>query len=70
MSSEQPFTRSLSGVAIPDDVAEVTIRAHDRVHGFGDPELKTPYRDHRLLDPEQKSASARVARSSELRTGG
>lgn len=32
---EQPFTRSLSGVAIPDDVDTVTIRAGDSVHGFG-----------------------------------
>jgi hypothetical protein len=31
----QPFTRSLTGVRIPDDVAEVTIRAHDSVHGHG-----------------------------------
>jgi hypothetical protein len=30
---EQPFTRSLSGVEIPDDVSEVIIRAHDSVHG-------------------------------------
>ena len=33
---EQPFTRSLSGVEIPDDVAEVVIRAHDNVDGYGD----------------------------------
>ena len=32
---EQPFTRSLSGVAIPDAVSVVTIRAHDSVHGYG-----------------------------------
>jgi hypothetical protein len=32
---EQPFTRSLSGVAIPEDVAEVTIEARDSVHGWG-----------------------------------
>lgn len=32
---EQPFTRSLSGVAIPKDVTEVTIRGHDSVHGYG-----------------------------------
>lgn len=32
---EQPFTRSLSGVRIPEDVAEVTIRAHDSVDGYG-----------------------------------
>jgi len=37
--NEQPFTRSLTGVAIPDDVAEVTIRAHDNVHGLGGAEM-------------------------------
>ena len=31
---EQPFTRSLSGVQIPDDVTEVSIEAHDSVHGW------------------------------------
>lgn len=31
---EQPFTRSLSGVAIPDGVAEVTIRARCSVDGW------------------------------------
>lgn len=32
--NEQPFTRELSGVSIPDDITEVMIRAHDSVHGF------------------------------------
>lgn len=32
---EQPFTRSLSGVRIPDGVDTVTIRAHDSRHGTG-----------------------------------
>lgn len=32
---EQPFTRSLQGVAIPDDVTTVEVRAHDNVHGWG-----------------------------------
>jgi hypothetical protein len=32
---EQPFTRSLSGVTIPEGVTGVTIRAHDSVHGYG-----------------------------------
>ena len=31
---EQPFTRSLSGVRIPQGVNSVTIRAHDSVHGY------------------------------------
>jgi len=33
--AEQPFTRSLSGVAIPDDITTVEIRARDSVHGYG-----------------------------------
>ena len=33
--NEQPFTRSLGGVAIPEEVSEVTLRAHDSVHGYG-----------------------------------
>jgi hypothetical protein len=36
---EQPFTRSLSGIMIPDDVAEIVIRAHDSVHDYGGREL-------------------------------
>lgn len=36
---EQPFTRGLSGVEIGDDVAEVTVRAHDSVHGYGGQEM-------------------------------
>lgn len=31
---EQPFTRSLSGVVIPDGVGEVTVVARDSVVGF------------------------------------
>ena len=33
--TEQPFTRSLSGVRVPDGIRTVTIRAHDKVHGHG-----------------------------------
>lgn len=33
-TDEQPFTRSLSGVEIPDDVATVTIEARDLVDGW------------------------------------
>ena len=32
---EQPLTRSLSGVKIPEGIHRVTIRAHDSVHGYG-----------------------------------
>jgi hypothetical protein len=33
--NEQPFTRSLGGVMIPDGITTVTVQAHDSVHGFG-----------------------------------
>jgi hypothetical protein len=33
---EQPFTRSLSGVAIPEGVSRVRVRARDSVHGWGE----------------------------------
>jgi len=36
---EQPFTRSLGGVAVPEGIPEVTIRAHDKVHGLGGREV-------------------------------
>ncbi|MEQ8228700.1 MAG: hypothetical protein RIA64_11500 [Rhodospirillales bacterium] len=32
---EQPFTRSLQGVAVPPGLKEVLVRAHDKVHGYG-----------------------------------
>ena len=32
--SEQPFTRSAT-VAVPEDVARVVVRGHDRTHGYG-----------------------------------
>jgi hypothetical protein len=36
---EQPFTRSLSDVVIPEHMQTVTIRAHCSVHGFGGQEI-------------------------------
>ena len=33
--NEQPFTRSLGKVKIPDSINNVSIRAHDSVHGYG-----------------------------------
>ena len=35
---EQPFTRSLSGVMVPQGVQQVRIRARDTVHGYSDQE--------------------------------
>ncbi len=37
---EQPFTRSLPRVFVPEGVEEVVLRAHDRVHGLGGEELR------------------------------
>jgi hypothetical protein len=37
--NEQPFTRSQSGIAIPDSVTAVTVRAHDLVDGWGGREV-------------------------------
>lgn len=31
---EQPFTRSLTSVSIPNDILQVELRAHDSVHGY------------------------------------
>jgi len=37
--NEQPFTRSLSGVRIPEGVRQVRVRGHDMVHGYGGREM-------------------------------
>lgn len=34
-ANEQPFTRSLSNVEIPDDVTTVTVEGRDQVNGWG-----------------------------------
>jgi hypothetical protein len=33
--NEQPFTRSQSGIMIPEDVSIVRVRAHDLIDGYG-----------------------------------
>lgn len=33
--TEQPFTRSLAGLRIPAGIEKVTVRAHDKVDGYG-----------------------------------
>jgi len=38
--TEQPFTRSLSGVKIPSNVKTITIRAYDKVHKYGGKTIK------------------------------
>ena len=37
--NEQPFTRSQSGLSIPEGVNSVTVRAHDILDGFGGKEV-------------------------------
>nr|WP_163267021.1 hypothetical protein [Chelativorans alearense] len=37
---EQPFTRSLSGVAVPEGVTHVVVRVRDSVHGHGGGEVR------------------------------
>lgn len=41
---EQPFTRSLSGVVIPEGVNRVKIRAKDTVHGLSSQEFMVDLR--------------------------
>ena len=36
---EQPFTRSLGNVTVPEKIKTVIVRAHDSVHGYGGKEL-------------------------------
>jgi hypothetical protein len=36
---EQPFTRELPGVRLPESLSRVRIRAHDSVHAYGGAEL-------------------------------
>ena len=38
--TEQPFTRSLGGVEIPEGLSEVIVRARDSVHGYGGAEAR------------------------------
>jgi hypothetical protein len=37
--NEQPFTRSQSGITIPEGVTQVRVRAHDLVDGYGGREV-------------------------------
>jgi hypothetical protein len=37
--NEQPFTRSQSGILLPEGTTQVTVRAHDLVDGFGGQEV-------------------------------
>jgi hypothetical protein len=36
---EQPFTRTLPDVRVPESISRVRVRAHDSVHGYGGREV-------------------------------
>ncbi len=36
---QQPFTRGLGGVRIPEGITSVAVRARDSVHGYGGAEM-------------------------------
>ena len=40
--AEQPFTRSQTGIVVPEGTASVTVRAHDKLHGWGGAEIEVP----------------------------
>lgn len=40
---EQPFTRSQTGIRLPENTTYVTVKAHDIVDGFGGKEIKADF---------------------------
>lgn len=34
-ANEQPFTRTQSGLQVPEDVDEITVEGHDQAYGYG-----------------------------------
>lgn len=42
---EQPFTRSLSAVKVPESIGTVYIEAHDKVHGWTENRLEVDLND-------------------------
>ena len=45
--NEQPFTRSLDDVMIPEDITIIYIEAHDKVHGWTPARLKADIAESR-----------------------
>ncbi len=41
-ATEQPFTRSLDAVEVPDDVDEITVEGRDLVNGWGGATMTVP----------------------------
>ncbi len=56
--TEQPFTRSQSGIVIPADVTSVTVRAHDLVDGYGGQEVVVQLNQSSGLNFSVERASA------------
>jgi hypothetical protein len=50
--NEQPFTRSQSGIRIPDGLEEVVVRAQCNVHGFGGKEVVVSLEPGKRSDQE------------------
>jgi len=50
---EQPFTRTLTGVALPAELARVRLRAHDSVHDLGGAELEVEVERGRPVPDEE-----------------
>lgn len=48
--NEQPFTRSLRAVRISSEIARVSVRAHDNVHGYGGAEQTVDMATGQLTD--------------------
>ena len=44
-ANEQPFTRTQSGVEIPNEVDEVTVEERDSKHGYGGTTVTVPMPD-------------------------
>ena len=57
--AEQPFTRQLTDISIPDDVDQVRVRGHDLVHNYGGVEktvaVPRPTKSPQTKSPQTKS---------------
>lgn len=63
---EQPFTRSLSAVKIPDGLTQVIIRAHDSVHGYGDRQISVDLTTGKTTKFEYKAPADIEAEAADL----
>ena len=61
--NEQPFTRSLSHVQVPEGTPWVLIRGHDKVHGYGGRTIRLDWPPAGVNVPLQPAAGRSPARS-------